>query len=434
MDVSSIDSTVIPAVTLDAIAAAETNTAPVAPQINPAQPNNVASIVSFSPLAQLLAATVKFQTQQTNPQQIVPTPDSANANADSDFNQLAELTTLFVNAFNNFQTSSSSPFANQFDSGFNSALLTAIQDENTQSGSENIQSFISSLAAVGINFQPATNTLNPNQFQIDWGTLEAAFNANPAQTTALLSNAFQALGAIEENLILSQQGLTVTANEIIPGLYSNALASEINTNVLASQPLLAEEAVISALENNLLASQIAAIEAGTTTNAATNTATTPATNTQLASLEAISPVASANPAVPAAAVTNEPETDTAAIVATTPAAAVVVNSLVTNQTATQTDMDPIATDPMIAVALAAYRMSEATPAAPLNTQRNPASEDIADVEQVTKSEAVAANAQGGANADAHPHTANSATTPAHSAANPAAFVLPPVQIKVDVSI
>ena len=89
MDVSSIGSTVITPVTLDAIEAAETNTAPVAPQANPTQSDNVASIVSFSPLAQLLAATVKFQTRQTNSPQIVPNPDSATASADSGFNQLA---------------------------------------------------------------------------------------------------------------------------------------------------------------------------------------------------------------------------------------------------------------------------------------------------------------------------------------------------------
>ncbi|PRC90920.1 hypothetical protein [Solimicrobium silvestre] len=460
MDISPIDSTVIPTIKLDALADLDANAAPVAPLIASPQPDNVASIVIFSPLSQLLAATVKFQTQQANQTQQVSAGATTSTGTSLDFKQLSEITTLFVDAFNNFQTSIASSVANPFDSVFNNALLTGIQTENTQSGSSSIQSFIDSLAEVGINFQAGTDFMSPSQFQIDWTTLASAYNANPAQTSALLSNAFQALGAIEENLLLSQQGLNLPGNEINPVLYDGVSASQIDTSAVAAelnslinaegpnvydsaQLLLASEQLIEALDANLIASQTAAAKTSAAVTAATvatntvednlNIATT-ASNAELASIEVTPPlVVVTNPANSPAANALVSNSD----VSVANANSAVINSVNANASTsvsnTQATLEAVVIDPLIAVAVAAYRVGEAISAIPSDKPLNPAPESIQDIDQIPKVAPVTSNLHGGSNEGGHNQAAHNAA-PDQSAGISSESASVPVKTKVDVSV
>ncbi len=289
MDITPVTSVAIPTIKLNALAPIDAKAALIIPLAASALPEQSASLVNFSTLAQLLAATVIFQTQQAKQAQQL----SANAVTSTDFGQLAATATLFVNAFNTFQLSSADSLVNPFGSAFDNALLLAIHAKNTQPGLDNTQSFIDSLAQVGIHFQDATDPTHPNQFKIDSTALELAFKANPTQTATLLANAFQALSAIEEKLVLSQttQGLNLFSSDTNPALNERVPASQFDTNVVAQQlsslssadaqkvnvalqRLLVDEALSEAVGANPIAPHTVANSAAVATNPVENIPTT----------------------------------------------------------------------------------------------------------------------------------------------------------------
>jgi len=221
---------------------------------------SAASVVQFSTLAQLLAATALFQTTQ-------PPQDALAAAADTDFSQLAATTGQFVNAFNNFQNSVTDNLVTSFESTFDNALLTALHAGLALSGETVTRSLIDSLAQVGVNFQEAGSALNPNQFQIDWATLEGAYTANPTQTTALLSNALQALATIEQNLIypapVSAAAVPVMdgADALTPSAVGAAGTAVVAGTAAGAN---AQLAMSSAILDPLIAQEIAAYRLGET--------------------------------------------------------------------------------------------------------------------------------------------------------------------------
>ena len=394
MDVAPIDTTVAPATTVDALAAAATldpNAILDAPLLESTFIGTTSSIVDFSPLATFLAATVLAQSQKTN--QTQPAPSGTTATTAPSFQQLAESAINFVNAFNNFQNSSDI-FTNPLAAAFENALLQEFQTQIAQQTSAgNTQSFINSLATLGITFQGDENPLYPNQFQINWSTLEAAYQANPAQTATTLANAFQGLGAIEDNLMLTQANLTQDQ------ALAQATAQDSVDAQSTLQSTLVEDALLNSLITNLTPAQNVATTAPTTAAAlavaaATTTAATPAN---------------------AAAATN---TDAAEATSTVNAQAI---------------MQPVTIDPLVLTAVAAYRASEvianpagerplANPAAPLNP----------DIGQVTKVNAINGDSSNGAN--------QGEQNPAHTVAhvNKVEFKVetpvPPVSTGVNISV
>lgn len=262
-------SAVIPAVKFDALLALDASSSSTSLLGALSLPDASASMVNFSTLAQLLAATVVFQAQEAQQAQAV----LAGTLTSSDFSQLSATATFFVDAFNRFQTSVDSlmsPLSSSFDSGF----LLAIHTQNVQTGSDHAQSFIDSLAQVGINFQEATDLSNPNQFKIDLTALEAAFTANPEQTTSLLANALKGLSAIEAKLLASetQLNLNLFASDIVPAVQELVPASQFDINLVtaqlgslsntdaqivnsALQQLLADEALSAAIDANPISPQ-----------------------------------------------------------------------------------------------------------------------------------------------------------------------------------
>ena len=235
MDIPAIDQVLVHTNQLNVITPVDTNASITLSQTAAIQATNTASVVQFSTLAQLLAATALFQANQQTAQGSVTTPD---------FNQLASATNQFVSAFNNFQNNITDKLVTPFESAFDNALLLAMHTNNDQSDTNMTQSVIDSLSEIGIQFQEASNTLNPNQFQINWANLEEIYTANPGQTTDLLLNAFQALASIEQNLISTDTNLTTpqtatvvaTGNIITAENYSATTLAVSNTEAATTAP------------------------------------------------------------------------------------------------------------------------------------------------------------------------------------------------------
>jgi len=314
MDISAIDQILVHGNQLNVINPIDVNPSVTAAYVDltpTTQSTTTASIVQFSTLAQLLAATALFQAKQAG----------QSLSTIADFNQLATTTTQFVNAFNTFQSKITDTLASPFESTYDNALLLAMHTNSGQAGVNVTQSFIDSLSEVGITFQEASSTLNSNQFQINWTNLAAIYTADPAGTTDLLLNAFQALATIEQNLISPDTNVTTPQNTTVNTTNNTTPAENYSTT--------------------------------TTSPAAT---TSPATTT--------SPVATLAPASASASAS-------ASVAVAVPAT---VNTQQPNQTAT--------IDPLIAVEIAAYRLNEAIGNALNDTHPNPALEVDKDISMV----------------------------------------------------
>lgn len=277
MNVSPIAATTIPSIQLNALSGLNASVALSNPIADPSLPDLNASIVDFSTLARLLSATRVFQAQQAQQaqraQQVQQESLSAAAlnttqvasDTTADFGQLVTTANLFVDAFNQFQSSSFDNTTNLFGASFDNALLLAMQAQ-----SEDGQSLIASLAQVGINFQEAADPASPSQFNLDLNALQAAFDANPVATSALLAKSLQALSEIEVKLLA--QNVSLFAPEASARVSGNALTSQFDANAVTSQlsslstgdartvnvalqRLLSDEALINALDSNPIAAQ-----------------------------------------------------------------------------------------------------------------------------------------------------------------------------------
>lgn len=352
MDISPVDSAVTAAARIEALNAANATARVEAPLITANQTdttNTTASIVNFSPLAQLLAATVVFQTKQAR-QVPIAQPTQPGSSTNIDLTTLTEITTLFVNAFNNFQTSSTDGLTNQFDTAFENALMAAIQNETSHAGATHTQSFIDSLAQLGIQFQDSASLTAPNQFTIDWTRLETAFNANPAQTTALLSNAFQALNTIAETTVASQATLGLGQSAVQSDLLNNLYTQ--NSNAVL-QPRL-DTAIVNAADSALLTG---ATPTPTSTAAATQRAQTAQTAQTTNTATTTTPAA--NPGVAAVPVTTvTPTAVNTTVAATTPPVNASATAAAAAPATTPIPVTPVLIDPNIAAAVAAYRVNE----------------------------------------------------------------------------
>lgn len=310
MDIIPIDPSAIAAVKLDAALPVNTAALTSLDQSNVATVD--ASIVQFSPLAQLLAVTARFQAQQVT--QVAP--GSVRFSVDQTLEQLAAATNNFVQAFNAFQISITSAPANPLESAFDTALLAALHEKNIQAGTATVRSFIGSMARLGIQFQEAGHPLTPNQFQFELTSLEAAYRANPALTSKILSNAFNALSAIETQLL--KPPVTSGAND---SLTTAELAAQINVDNAVTIAVTIAEANAVVAQASTPANTATAPTPAAPNNTGTNPALVPG-SASAAGLPAASPSANSNAASPAEL------------------------------------MGPVMIDPLIATAVAAYRLTE----------------------------------------------------------------------------
>ncbi len=249
-----------------------------------------ASIVDISNLGGVLSASAELQ--------------SAETGATPAFSDVARTAQSFVDAFNNFQ--SSAIFSEQLP-------LTA---ETAFTGSIN-----ANLAALG--FQQQDNTESGNvRFTLNLQSLQTSFQANPAQTAALLAQTIQILGTTATKVA----GQNQAAQSIQPA------GTEADAANADAQLQLQQSLANVALEQ--------AIAESSTSNAATPA--TPATPATLAPAATGAASANANAPVPP----NIPPTP--------------LNNAV-----------ELASDPSVAAAVAAYRLGIRTTSRTGNSVRTP---------------------------------------------------------------
>jgi hypothetical protein len=173
-----------------------------------------ASIVDLSKLGQLLSASAMLQPQAGS--QAAAAVDAvgeqgASANLDDGFGKLLAAAQLFVDAFNQFQTSDVNSVQDPLVAPFENVLLLAI---NGLPGTDGGTSLLASLEQVGIGFQDAAGSVGSTQLAVDSTALQSAFNANPAGTSALLAQAFQTIGVLAVQLAGQNVDLFVTGADV----------------------------------------------------------------------------------------------------------------------------------------------------------------------------------------------------------------------------
>jgi hypothetical protein len=225
--------------------------------------------------------------------------DSLSGTLSADFGKLLSAAQLFVNAYNNFQTSSADSLAAPFGVAFDNALLLAL---HAQTGAADGSSVIDSLAQIGINFQEASGLGSSGQFTIDLKALQAAFDLNPVQTAELLAKNLQALATIEAKL-LSQPlalGLDLFASDInVPASAFDVATVTAQLSALSPsdaqlvnatlKKMMADEALLEGLGDTAIASSDISVAntsvSGVESRAGKATATVDAaTNTQAAGI------------------------------------------------------------------------------------------------------------------------------------------------------
>ncbi|TAK90950.1 MAG: hypothetical protein EPO06_06405 [Burkholderiaceae bacterium] len=287
--------------------------------------NSPASFVDISTLGSLLSASAAFQTQQAV---------SNTAPGSSSFDNLATATQFFVSAFNTFQAS---------DAGLQNPL-DALGSATTSDGA----SLQTSLEQAGITFQASVIPGANPQIAVDFTTLQSAFNTNPAGTIALLGQGFQAL---------TQTAVTSDATGVFP----------LGTTTVTVQPAAESATPVTVAEAaaSTTASTIAATPAAPAATATTATAVTPATVPSdnpdavlAATLQAEQALAldTGNSTATAAVATLQPATTPANVPAAVPANT--TTTAAANAVPQLGDLRAQAADPMVAAAVAAYRVVE----------------------------------------------------------------------------
>ncbi|WP_295761016.1 hypothetical protein [Undibacterium sp.] len=249
--------------------------------------DNRDTVVQFSSLAQLLEATLAFdQTQSVATQSVNVLNAQTSAAVSSDFSKLFGTAQAFVDAFNNFQNSSSNSLDTPFGSAFDNALLLAI---HAQSGTGNGISLIDNLATIGINFQEPSASTDTGTFSIDLNSLQAAFNLDPVKTSEVLTKSLQTLAGIEAKLIslpslqsssllTSDQGNTFSTSlpgspfdtSTVTGRLDKLSSTDALKVNIALKRLMQDEALVTALGVNTNAAATTAGAALNVGNSATN--------------------------------------------------------------------------------------------------------------------------------------------------------------------
>lgn len=185
--------------------------------------------VELSGLAQLLSASASFEDQMSA---LKPGTASGTGgqNFASDLASLAAETQYLVDAFNNLQENIASVgTASDLLGGSlpGASRLAQTLATQAQASYANGSSTLTDLAQLGISFEATTE--RPGRLSVDLDTLKAAFDADPAGTFALLSQAAKAFGDTAANFT-SETGSQLST--------LNALAQSSATNQLITSSLL----------------------------------------------------------------------------------------------------------------------------------------------------------------------------------------------------
>jgi len=214
--------------------------------------NSTASVVDVSSLSQTLAVTIALLEQEMK---AIAASGNGGAIGDAatNFATTASLATMFVNAFNTFQSGNVSSLQDPLASFLDSSLLDAMGGVLADSGNNLLQS----LAQIGITLDTST-VADSIQFTLDSSLLQTAFTNAPAATASLLTQALQALAKIETTLIAQNQNLTTAEGS---GGVGNSVDNVSSANVSAIATIAASSGIAPVTSSSLQAQATVAVNA-----------------------------------------------------------------------------------------------------------------------------------------------------------------------------
>ena len=393
-----------------------------------AQPDVVggATMVDLSKLGQLLSASAMLQlrSQKAGFVDAVGEQD-ASANLDDGFGKLLAAAQFFIDAFNQFQSDDANPVQGPLRAPFDNVLLLAI---NSLPAEDSGKSLLSSLEQVGIGFQDASSSVGSAPLRIDVTALQYAFNANPARTSALLAQAFQTIGQLAAKLAGQNVDLFVTGADQAPPARSFDV---LPVTLAAASPPITVDDVDTTLQRSLADQALRdALDANPAPAAVVPTVDTvaPAGAPPLN----IAPMQAAGELSAADQVAN-PIASVGASFAARGAQAQVQAPVTAPVAALDDGRAPLALDPSVAAAVAAYRLGDGALAVSANKPASPLFEPNGDINAVDKIGSVALDPHDGSSDARRNETARNAALAL--AENKALAATPfPSQKTVDVMI
>jgi len=370
-----------------------------------AQPDvvNGATMVDLSKLGQLLSASAMLQprSQKAGFVDAVGEQD-ASANLDDGFGKLLAAAQFFIDAFNQFQSDDANSVQGPLRASFDNVLLLAI---NALPAEDSGKSLLSSLEQVGIGFQDTSSSVGSAPLRIDVTALQYAFNANPARTSALLAQAFQTIGQLAAKLAGQNVDLFVVEADQVPPARSFDV---LPVTLAAASPPITVDDVDATLQRSLADQALRdALDANPAPAAIVPTVDTvaPAGAPPLN----IAPVQAAGELSAADQVANPIARVGASFAARGAQAQAQVQVPVTAPVAALDDgRAPLALDPSVAAAVAAYRLGDGALAVSANKPASPVSEPNGDISAVGKIGSVALDPHDGSSDAGRNETARNA--------------------------
>lgn len=169
-------------------------------------------LVDVSTLGQLLDSTARLQSRQsTQATTNFPPTKTTNASAQADANrtsanieQITTIAELFVDTFNRLQASNSNLTENPLIPTSNDSLLQALNAARPDAAEAGL---FEQLSKIGINLQSPATPGSDSSLTLDVIDFQSALAQNPGETLTLLTQALQALGNAENDVLTQNQDL-----------------------------------------------------------------------------------------------------------------------------------------------------------------------------------------------------------------------------------
>ncbi|PXX40353.1 hypothetical protein [Undibacterium pigrum] len=199
-------------------------------------------LVDVSTLGQLLDSTARLQSRQaTQATTNVPQTNTTNASAQADTKQtsanIEQITTiagLFVDTFNRLQASNSNLTENPLIPTSNDSLLQALNAARPDAAEAGL---FEQLSKIGISLQSPPAPGSDSSLTLDVIDFQSALAQNPGETLTLLTQALQALGNAENDVLAQNQDLASgnIAASLSAGQATDAIAAAtINPDITAA--------------------------------------------------------------------------------------------------------------------------------------------------------------------------------------------------------
>lgn len=217
-------------------------------------------LVDVSTLGQLLDSTARLQSRQavqtasaaqtTNATNITAKADVSQTTADIE--QITAIATLFVDTFNQLQESNSNLTENPLIPTSNDSLLQALNAARPNAAEA---SLFAQLSKIGINLQRAPTPGSDSSLTLDVIEFQSALAQNPGETLTLLTQALQALGNAENDVLAQNQDLAsgnIAASLSADQATDTIAPASVNSNVTRTSETTTSENPASVNNNSVL--------------------------------------------------------------------------------------------------------------------------------------------------------------------------------------